>query len=306
MRIIFFGTSAFAVPSLERVVAHGHEVVVCVTQPDRPQGRGLAPAPSPVKRAATQLGLPLAQPERPQRVLLEPLKPEVGVVVAYGQLIRRELLALPRLGMVGVHPSLLPKYRGAAPIAWAILKGEPQTGVTVFRLNESLDAGELMLQQTVAIEPGETAESLSERLSRFGADALVRALELMAAGRARFSPQNDAQASVAPKLAKAQGRIDWSQSADAIERLIRATVPWPGATTEWRGRPLKIWAAAVGQTQPPPTMPGTVIGASGERLEVAAGRGVLELLELQPAGGRRMRVREFLAGHRIATGDTLG
>ena len=306
MRVIFFGTSEFAVPSLEQLLAHRHEVVLCVTQPDRPQGRGLAPAPSPVKRAAIRLGLPLAQPERPQRALVEALTPDVGVAAAYGELIGRDLLERPRHRMLGVHPSLLPKYRGAAPVAWAILNGETATGVTIFQLDARLDAGEVLAQRTLQIDPGETAEALTKRLSRLGADALIETLELLAAGRLRATPQEEASATLAPKLTKAQGRIAWEAPAEQIARLIRATIPWPGASTTWRNTPLKIWSASAVADQAGEAKPGTVLEASGDTLTIAAGRGMLEIRELQPTGKRRMTAKEFLLGHRIKVGEKLG
>ncbi len=308
MRVVFFGTAEFAVPSLERVAAGRHHVVRCVTQPDRPQGRGLSREPSPVKRAAARLGLPLVQPERASADLFDALDPDVGVVVAYGQLIRRDLLGLPRLGMVGAHPSLLPKYRGAAPVAWALLQGERTTGVTIFRLNEALDAGDIIVQRTLPIEPQEDAETLTSRLAQLGAEELVRGLDLLAEDRAIFTPQDEAQASFAPKLTKPQGRIDWHQPAEVIERLIRAMVPWPGAFTEWQGRPLKVWSAS------PVPGAGTALGAGAgavvrlapEAIVVMTGEGALALRELQLPGRRRMRVKEFLVGHPIRVGETFG
>jgi len=303
---MFFGTAEFAVPSLERVAAARHEVVLCVTQPDRPQGRGLGRQPSPVKQAAARLGLPLAQPERVEAAPLEAVHPEIGVVAAYGQLIPREVLTLAPHGMLGVHPSLLPRYRGAAPVAWALLNGETTTGVTIFQLNERVDAGEIVLQETVAIEPHEDAHDLTGRLAQHGAEALVRALELVANGRARFELQDDSQATFAPKLTKAQGRIDWRSPAARLERLVRAMMPWPGAFTEWRGGPLKVWRAAEGDAPERAGVPGTAMRVTDEVLEVMTGQGTLALIEVQPAGGRRMRVREFLAGHPIQAGERFG
>ncbi len=305
MRVIFFGTSAFAVPSLEQVVQRGHAVVACVTQPDRPQGRGLVVEPSPVKRAAERLGLPLLQPERLDAAAFQPLQPDAGIVIAYGKLIPPWLLALPRHGMLGVHPSLLPKYRGAAPVAWALLNGERTTGVTIFRLNARLDAGELFAQRTVEIAQDEDAERLTERLARLGAEVLAQVLDDVAAGRGQATPQDDAQATVAPKLTKAQGWMMWDQPAAVLERVVRATVPWPGAATEWRGQPLKIWKA-VAQDGISGAAPGTVIRAAADGVDIAAGAGVLRLLEMQPAGRRRMPVKEFLAGYSLQAGDRLG
>ena len=306
MRVIFFGTSEFAVPSLERLAASAHAVVMCVTQPDRPQGRGLQREPSPIKRAAQRLALSLSQPEQLRADLFAALRPEVGVVVAYGQLIRRELLDLPAHGMLGVHPSLLPAYRGAAPIAWALLNGECATGVTIFRLNERLDAGEIVAQESAAIEPGERSDALSRRLAERGAAALLRALEAIDAGRAAFTPQEESKASMAPKLTKAQGRIDWREPAEVIERLVRATLPWPGAATSWQDKPLKILSVVTGGA--PSTRqatPGTVIEVFSDRFSVAAGAGTVVVTEVQPSGRRPMTAKAFLAGHHVRVGDQL-
>ena len=309
MRVIFFGTAEFAVPSLEQLAnaKSGQTVVMCVTQPDRPRGRGLTVEPSPVKRAAERLGLPLMQPARLAAAVFQALAPEVGVVAAYGQLIPREVLALPTHGMLGVHPSLLPKYRGAAPVAWAILNGESTTGVTIFRLNELLDAGEILSEQTVVIEPGEDAQALTTRLAHLSAGALLRTLETMAGGRLNARPQDETRASLAPKLTKAQGEIDWQRPAEFIDRLVRATIPWPGAATRWRGGGLKIWSAGIGEPGTNASAaPGTVLEAAADALAVATGRGTLLIRELQPAGKRRMSVREFLAGHPVTVGEKLG
>lgn len=300
---MFCGTAAFAVPSLERLLAAGHTIARCITQPDRPRGRGLAREPSPVKAAALRLRVPLAQPERLSAAPLEGLGADVGVVAAYGQLIPRDVLALSPHGMLGVHPSLLPKYRGAAPVAWALLHGDTVTGVTIFRLNERLDAGDILLQRRMEVEPREDAQALTSRLAEAGAEALVEALEAVAEGRARATPQDEAQATLAPKLAKAQGRIDWRAPAETIERLVRATVPWPGASTAWRGVSLRVWRAAVGAGDSASAPPGTVAAAGQGIIRVAAGRGCVDLLEVQPAGRRRMGVAEFLAGHRMTVGE---
>jgi methionyl-tRNA formyltransferase len=306
MRVIFFGTSEFALPSLEALVAHRHEVTLCVTQPDRPQGRGLAPAPSPVKRRALELGLPLAQPKRLGADVVALARPEVGVALAYGQLIPRSVLDGPPHGVLGVHPSLLPKYRGAAPVAWAILEGERRTGMTIFRLNERLDAGDILWQRDVAIEPGETADTLTRRLSRFGAEGLIQALEAIASGAARLIPQDDAHASLAPKLTKAQGTIDWSAPAEQIERQVRAVIPWPGATALWHGAPIKVWAAAVSGHTGAAAEPGTVVQVGPDALTVAAGQGRVDLRELQLPGRKRMAIKEFLAGHAVRVGEVFG
>lgn len=308
MRLLFFGTSAFAVPSLERLAGSQHSVVACVTQPDRPKGRGLAPEPSPVKQAAQRLGVAVLQPERPHADLFRALSPEAGVVVAYGQMIRRDLLELPAHGMLGVHPSLLPKYRGAAPIARALLNGERMTGVTIFRLTERLDAGDTLIRQPVTIEPREDAGALAQRLAGLGAEALLTALEALADRRADFEPQDERQATLAPKLTKADGRVDWTLPAEVLDRRIRALVPWPGTVTEWRGRALKLWRATVDAAAGANgrATPGTVLAVAEGTLTVAAGQGALVLDEVQPAGRRRMSVREFLTGHPLRVGDQLG
>jgi len=312
MHVIFFGTAAFAVPSLEALVADGHRVVLCVTQPDRARGRGLRVEASPVKQAAVKHGLPLAQPEHLTADLVEGLTPEVGVVAAYGKLLPGALVQAPAHGMLGVHPSLLPKYRGAAPVAWALLAGEAVTGVTIFRLTEQLDAGEIIAQRTVPIEAEETAEGLTARLASVGARELAQSLRALASGRVDGRAQREADASLAPKLTKAQGRMNWQQPAVELERLVRATIPWPGASTVWHGTPLKVLAASVRATAGAPATgvrhaPGTVIGAtSDDGLVVATGDGSLVITEVQPAGKRRMSVREFLAGHPVQPGERLG
>ncbi|MDP3722419.1 MAG: methionyl-tRNA formyltransferase [Candidatus Omnitrophota bacterium] len=306
--MIFFGTSAFAVPSLERLVNSHHVVPLCVTQPDRRQGRGLQPAPSPVKHIAIRLGVPVAQPERLHGAPFAGLHVDAGVVVAYGCLIPHELLRDPAHGMLGVHPSLLPRYRGAAPVARALLNGETTTGVTIFRLNERMDAGDVASEQSVAIEPGEDAQTLSHRLSRLGAEELLRVLDAVAEGRATFVPQDESRATLAPKLTKTDGRINWDQPATTLERLVRAMTPWPGAATSWRGRSLKIWKASLEETTLPPatTRPGTILRIDAEALVVASGRGVLKVAEVQPAGGRRMGIQAFRAGHDVHVGEILG
>jgi len=306
VRLVFFGTATFAVPSLEAAAAR-HRVSLCVTRPDRPRGRGRSPGPSPVKEAALRMGLSVAQPERLEVGALGSERPEAGIVAAYGRLIPPELLRLPRHGMLGVHPSLLPRYRGAAPVAWAILNGEATTGVSIFRLSEELDAGEIITQRSVAIEPGEDALALSDRLAHLGAATLLEALEAVEAGRADATPQQASQASLAPKLTKAQGRINWVLPAAMIERLVRAAVPWPGAVTEWQGRALKIWQVSVGEAPAPRgAAPGTIVRVEADALTVAAGEGTVTVSEVQPEGRRRMSATAFLAGHPVGAGERFG
>ncbi len=305
MRVIFFGTSAFAVPSLERLVAGGHAVVLCVTQPDKPKGRGLNVEASPVKQAALKLNVPLAQPERLKRESLGPVQADIGVVAAYGQLIRRDVLDLPAQGILGVHPSLLPRHRGAAPVAWALLNGDPLTGVTIFRLNERLDAGPMLRVQAYPVHETDTTETLTERLALFGADQLILTLSDIAEGVAKDAPQDDSAATLAPKLTKEQSRIQWKKDAPTIARQVRALWPWPGATTELGDTRLKI-ASAEALPVNAAGAPGTVLQAAAAGLDVAAGSGVVRIRELQPAGKRCMSAAAFLAGHPVAPGTCLG
>ena len=304
MRVVFFGTSAFAVPSLEQLVASGHTVMSCITQPDRRQGRGLQAEPSPVKHAAQRLRLPVLQSDKPTAPSIAALNPEIGIVMAYGQIIPPDVLAVPLHGMIGVHPSLLPRYRGAAPVAGALLAGDTTTGVTIFRLVPALDAGDILRQQTIPITPEESCEQLTQRLAILGAQELVRTLEEIAGGHVTAVPQDEAAATYAHKLTKAQGHIDWRMPAAQIVRLIRATQPWPGAATLFKGQPLKLLSAHVVASSR--ATPGTVIRVDGEHIHVASGEGAVVLTDVQLAGRRRMRVKEFLAGHAIHVGDQLG
>jgi methionyl-tRNA formyltransferase len=304
MRVVFFGTSTFAVPSLEAVAASGHQVMLCVTQPDRARGRGLSVEPTPVKVVAQRLGLPIAQPERLDAGTLASTPSDVGVLASYGKMVPQSVLVAPRHGLLGVHPSLLPKYRGASPVAWAILGGERTTGMTIYRLNDALDAGEILLQEPVEICAGETAQALTARLAQIGAQCVVRALAELAQGRARWIAQDGAQATVAPKLTKVQGRVDWQQPAQALERLVRALTPWPGVVCAWKGEPLKLCHVRVGAGSGEAAA-GTVVGVAERTVLVQTGQGVLELVEVQPAGRRRMTIAEFLAGHPMHVGERL-
>ena len=308
MQILFFGTSAFAVPSLDRLVAAGYRPLVCMTTPDRPQGRGLKPLPSPIKRAALQHGLPVEEPADLSAVaaVYRDSPPDVGVVVSYGRLLPGELLRTPRQGMLGLHPSLLPKYRGANPIAWPILHGERVTGVTIFRLNERMDAGDIACQEDVAIQPRETTDTLSTRLAQRGAALLLEVLQHLEQGTVTFHPQDERLATFTEKFTKAQGRIAWDAGATAIDRLVRATTPWPGAYTTWHGEWLKIWEAEPAGETRGASRPGEVVQASAEGVGVAAGNGHLRILGVQPAGKRRMTAAEFLAGHSLHVGEMFG
>ncbi len=307
MRLVFLGTPAFAVPTLERTVQAGHEVVSVVTQPDRPRGRGQQPAPPPVKEAALRLGLPVYQPERVRRPeaveRLRGLGVDAMVVVGYGQIIPQAVIDLAPLGIINVHASLLPKYRGAGPIQWAIINGETRTGVTTMRINAGLDTGDMLLKAETEIGPDETAVDLGRRLAEMGAGLLVRTLAGLGAGTIVPEPQDDSQATLAPLLKKDDGRIDWRASAAAIHNRVRGLQPWPGAFTTFRGNTLNIWrtrAAGTGKGGPA----GRIV--SLRPLVAACGEGELEILEVQLEGRKRMAAADFVNGQRVQVDEVLG
>ena len=307
MRLAFLGTPAFAVPTLERLVARGHQVLAAVTHPDRPKGRGQTLAPPPVKEAALRLGVPVYQPERikrPESVdYLRSLAPEAMVVVGYGQIIPQSIIDIPPLGILNVHASLLPRYRGAGPIQWAIVNGETVTGVTIMRIDAGLDTGPMLLKAATAIGADETALDLGRRLSVMGADLLIEALDALAAGRIVPQPQENAQASYAPMLKKEDGRIDWSRSAAQIHNQVRGMQPWPGAYSIFRGGALHVWRARpveAGAGHPP----GTLVRI--KPLLVACGAGALELIEVQMEGRKRMPAADFANGQRLVENEILG
>ncbi len=312
LRAVFLGTPEFAVPSLHALLDEA-VVLAVVTQPDRPRGRGRQVTPPPVAEVARAKGLRLLQPARlrsPEVIeTLRGLAPEVSVTVAYGKIIPSEVIELPPLGSINVHPSLLPKYRGASPIEAAILNGDTETGISVMYLSMELDAGDLILQRRVPIAPDDTARTLETRLAQVAADALVEALRLIAAGRAPRIPQDHAAATYAGKLEKAHGRIDWTQPAGDLVNLVRAMDPWPSAYTTHRGRLLKIWKAAVGDAETGEAgtrEPGTVLNVQpGEGFLVAAGEGAVRVLEVQPEDRRRMTADEYARGARLQPGERL-
>lgn len=308
MKLAFLGTPEFAVPSLEAVLAVG-DVVAVVTRPDKPQGRGLRMAPPPVAVVATQYALDIFQPAtlRDPDFLarLRGLEPDLIVVVAYGRILPPEVLAVAPMGGINLHPSLLPLYRGAAPIPRAIAAGETETGVTVLHMSEELDAGDIILQRRVAIRADDTSATLEPRLAREGAALLVEALALLESGRAPRQPQDPSRVTFAPKLTQEEALIRWNNSAGTIVNLVRALDPWPVAYTTRDGVPLKIWrtvARPIGGAG----APGTVREAEGDKLIVFAGEGAVELLEVQPASGRRMSAADYLRGHPLPPGTVLG
>lgn len=304
LRIIFAGTPDFSVPCLQALRDAGHEVVAVYTQPDRPAGRGRKLSPGPVKEAAAALGLPIHQPPTlrdPEAIAtLRDLGADLMVVVAYGLLLPQAVLDIPTLGCVNVHASVLPRWRGAAPIQRAILAGDRESGVTIMRMEAGLDTGPMYLIRRLTLDPRETGGSLHDKLSLLGAAALVEALPGIAAGSLAPEIQDDSQASYAHKLAKAEAEVDWSQPAVAIDRLIRAFDPWPVAQTQLDGASLRLWGCDLPDLKPPPSAePGQVIGASKAGIAVATGAGVLRLTRLQPPGKRPMSAAEFLNARRL-------
>lgn len=311
MRIIFAGTPDFALPSLDALAASRHELPGVLTQPDRPAGRGRRLTPSPVKRRALDLELPVWQPETLKDAALldelAALAPDAIVVVAYGLLLPRPVLELPRHGCVNVHASLLPRWRGAAPIARAILAGDSETGITIMRMNEGLDTGEILSREVCPIEPEATAGELHDRLAEQGASLLLRTLEDLEAGRAAPVPQDDAAACYARRLDKSEAALDWNLPAAQLARAVRAFNPWPVAHAGLNGERVRIWRARVDRG-PADAAPGTILAAGDAGIEVATGAGVLRILELQWPGGRRLSAADAargrdLAGRQFEAGD---
>ena len=303
------GTPSFAAASLCAVLEHGHRVVAVFTQPDRPAGRGQVARSSAVKELALERGLVVEQPEklRDPAVVerLRALDPEAIVVAAYGKILPKPLLDVPVRGAINVHASLLPRYRGAAPIQRAILAGDTQTGITIMQMNERMDAGDILLQEVVPIHEDDTADTLGARLSAVGARLLVDTLDALTRGDVVQREQNEREATLAPMVRKEEGAIDWRRGATEIARSVRAFSPWPGAYTKLAGRSMKIHRATP-LVAAANAIPGTVLAAAGDRFEVATGEGLLALLEVQLEGKRRLTAREFLAGHSVRSGDRLG
>jgi len=307
-RIIFFGTPIFAIPTLKNLLQGPDEVVAVVTQPDREKGRGRKVIPSPVKELALQHGLTLLQPEKVReegfQEKIKSLQPELFVVLAYGQILPRFLLQIPKYGAVNVHASLLPKYRGAAPIAWAILKGERVTGVTTIMMDEGMDTGDILLQTEIPIGEEETSETLHDRLALLGAKLLLETVSGMKAGNVHPIPQDHLKVTYAPPLKKEDGRIDWSKEGKEIDRQVRALNPWPGAFTEWNGKLLKIFRGEV-REEISKGKAGMVSWVGSDFIEVETGKNFFLIKEVQLEGKRRMTIREFLAGHQIPVGTAF-
>ena len=310
LRIVYFGTPGFAVPSLSALIQSRHQVVALVSQPDRPKGRGHHVVPTPTKDLALQAGVPVLQPTklRDQAFLdaIASLRPDLGVVAAYGRILPSPLLEAPRLGMINVHGSLLPRYRGAAPVHRAVIAGDEITGVTIMRLVAELDAGPMLATLTHAIAPDDTSLDVERALAERGAQLLLDVVDRLSQGPVAEVPQDHARATYAPKLTKSESPIDWTMPARGIHNRVRGLQPWPMASTSLDGLRVLVHRTTVSEARTD-SGPGTIVEARGDVLTVAAGNGtILRILEIQPEGRRTMQVREFLSGRRLAAGAVLG
>ncbi len=302
MRIVFLGTPDFGVPSLKALVEAGYEVVGVFTQPDKPKGRGNKMLPSPVKVCASAYGIPVFQPVKIRADGVEDLRslaPDLCVTAAFGQILSQEILDIPKIGTVNVHSSLLPKYRGSAPINWAVMEGEAVTGVTTMMTDRGLDTGDILLQREVPILPGETAEELTKRLSPIGAELLIETVRRLEAGNCPRMKQNEAESSYFPMLKKEMGDIDWTLPAEKIVNLVRGLTPWPGTSFVWGdGETVKVWKAET--VENPGKEPAKIIAADAKNgLVIAAGNNAVRIVELQAPGGKRMNAKDYLRGHPV-------
>ncbi len=307
MRVVFLGTPDFALPSLKMLIEQGYEITGVFTQPDKPRGRGMKDAEPPVKELAVSFGLPVFQFKRirdaeAQQALAQ-CKPDVMVTAAFGQILSAENLATPPLGCINVHASLLPKYRGAAPIQWAIINGETKTGITTMFTDIGLDTGDMILKREVDISPEETGGELFSRLAILGAEVLRDTLRLVEAGKAPREEQDEAQATKCTIIKKETGHINWSDPAERIRNLARACDPWPGAYSHYRGQILKVWKARKADPTSINAEPGTIITADPRKgLIAAAGDGAIEIIEMQSPGGKRMNAKDYLRGNPMQEG----
>ena len=302
------GTPDFSVGALEKIIEAGHEVTLVVTQPDKEKGSGKELAFSPVKECALRHNIPVFQPVKirlPENVEeLKKYEADVFVVAAFGQILSKEILDMPRFGCINIHASLLPKYRGASPIAWSILNGDKETGVTIMQMNEGMDTGDILLQKAIAIDKKETTEGLFDKLMDLGAEMIVEALDKLSKGELTATPQDESLASKVGKMDKTFGLIDWNEAADVIERKIRGLYSWPSAYTFLNGKRLKIYNGDV--VSPDNTAkPGSIIAVDKESFTVSTGDKALKISDVQIEGKRRMNVKEFLLGNAISVGDTL-
>ncbi len=318
MKIVFMGTPDFSVGALEALIEAGHEITAVVTQPDKPKGRGKEMQFPPVKECALKHGIEVFQPikiKTPESVeILKTYEADLFVVAAFGQILSQEILDMPKYGCINIHASLLPKYRGAAPIQWAILDGEPYTGVTIMQMNAGMDTGDILTTVQVPITPEETGDSLFDKLCVAGAKLCVETIPLIEQGKVTPCPQDEEKATYAGKISKALGKIDWSESAEVIERKVRGLNSWPSAYTSYNGKQLKLWKAVVEQTSMATIaesageapQPGMVTDVTKESFTVQTGDGALTVSEVQLEGKKRMLVKDFLLGYRMTVGEMLG
>jgi methionyl-tRNA formyltransferase len=311
LRVVFMGTPEFACPTLQKLMDRGEEVIAVVTQPDRPKGRGQKTVPTPVKELSEKNGITVLQPLKvrtPEFIeILKGMNPDLIVVVAFGQILPKALLDIPKFGCINVHASLLPRYRGAAPLNWCIINGETETGVTTMQMDEGLDTGAILLKKTTPIDPDEDTSSLHDRLSVLGAEVLSETLDMLVAGKLIPEKQDDSLSCYAPILKKEHGLIDWDCTAQAIRNMVRGMSPWPGAFTRLDGKLLKIYKVRTDNTKcEDDSTPGTVLKADRDGIEVACGEGSIIIDELQLEGRKRLPAGEFLAGCKIEPGTIFG
>ncbi len=309
LRILFFGTPAFAVPTLDALLASSHSVVGCVTQPDKPRGRGQKLEPTPVKATAERAGVPVLQPDRlkDEQVLdeIRRFEPDLGVVAAYGRILPQRLLDIPRLGMINVHGSLLPRWRGAAPIHRAVIAGDSETGITIMRVVLALDAGPMLAKRSVPIGPDDTSADLEVRLAALGADLLVETTDRLARGAVPEETQDERLVTYAARLERHERALDWQQPAAQIHNLIRGLQPWPLAAAMLQGKRMLLLRSSLAHDAARGAVPGTIVGVEPDALVVAPGDDAIRLTVVQPEGRPAMTVRAFLNGRRIVAGDRL-
>ena len=309
MRIVFFGTPEFAVPAFTALLRSRHHILGVITQPDEPKGRGLRVSMPPVRTIALGEHIHVLQPESMKDVTvfdaLDQWKPDACVVVAFGQILPLQLLQIPRFGCVNLHGSLLPKYRGSAPVQWAICNGEAETGVTSMLMDQGMDTGPILLKRSLEIGPKERAYELADRLAKLGAALILETLDALETGSMEPEPQDSDHASLAPILKKTDGVIRWSDDASRIANLVRGMDPWPGAYTYYGNEPWRLWNVEAVEDTPSPQSPGTILSATREGITIAAGNGAISIRELQPASRRRMPVHAYLSGHRVSSGSTV-
>ena len=311
MKIVFMGTPDYAAEALRALIRAGHEITAVVTQPDKPKGRSGEPVPSPVKVCASEHGIPVMQPKRirtPEATEeLRKYPADVYVVAAFGQILTQEILDMPPYGCLNIHASLLPKYRGASPIQHVIIEGEEKTGITVMQMDAGIDTGDMLYKKEIPIEAEENYETLHDKLTVLGGEAIVEAIELLEQGKLVPEKQEDSDSCYAPKIAKEMGRIEFSKSAAEIDRLIRGMTPWPSAYTGYQGKQLKIWKAVPLETYDNKGRSGgEILEVSKNSVIVAAGKGAVEILELQLEGKKRMTTHDFLLGVKMLPGEMLG